>query len=660
MPNERDRKKEFDLCYESAWSGFGSWQALAKEDLRAYLGDSLSAKEKGKMKAQERDILFLQLIRRYVNWLHGYQCEHRNGIRYDPIEGQDKLTTSQLNGCLNIAMNRTMGYEVISEGFKHALKTGLCLINAFNDANQDTSLECLYYNQFLIDPNFTKVDLKDCQYGILRKYITKDDAKMLLPEDTYTEIDRIDTEQIVGVNRFPNYPTPSIYGNKLLAYDEFQQRTSKETKIVFIKPLMKEIEWKGTKKQLDEMIELIIARFGLSSEQISTFTRRDSTVDVTSFINGVEMKYSQDPFGIGDFSFTPVIGVFDPEYDQMDVKLQGIVRRLVPLQKVSTKRIMAMLAWFDQQIGAGTDAEQGALIDPEDLYKTGPGQSRLLAEGAISQNKIRERTIADLPSGFLATHQIINELAPQIVNLNEDMFGSPQKDTELYGVVQQMRIGMGLIGNRGLFDNLSGSQKSIGTKLLKLIQQWPAMKVQRTLNQQPSPAFYEGSFGKYDCNVSEGLMTNTQRQTFYSEMIQLKKMGAEFQDPAPITWKSIIKYAPIQVGEELEKEIAQLEQQQAQAKQRQEQINQILQKMAMSQQQSDIQNTQMDTAQKQSQVIENTADTALQRARTMGELKALEVENQMKLLNAAIELEKLRVRKIEVGAKVMEVRRKND
>jgi hypothetical protein len=655
MP-ERERKKEFDSAYEQAWAGFGSWQSVAKEDLRAYLGDSLSAKEKQRLKAQERDILFLQLIRRYVNWIHGYQCEHRNGIRYDPIEGQDRLTASQLNGCLNVAMDRTMGYETISEGFKHSLKVGLCLINAFNDANQDTSLECLYYNQFLIDPCFTRIDLKDCQYGILRKYITKDDAKMLLPEDTYSELNRIETESIVGIDRFPNFPTPSIYGNKLLAYDEFQQRTTKETKIVFIKPLMKEIEWTGTEKQLKEAIDVLIARTGLSGEQISTFTRRDATVDVTSFVNGVEMKYSQDPFGIGDFSFTPIIGVFDPEYDQMDVKLQGIVRRLVPLQKVSTKRIMAMLAWFDQQIGSGTDAEVGAFIDPEDMYKAGPGQSRLLAEGALANGRIRERTIADLPSGFLATHQIINELAPQIVNLNEDMFGSPQKDTELYGVVQQMRIGMGLIGNRALFDNLSCSQKSIGKKVLKLIQQWPAIKVQRTLNQQPSPAFYEGSFGKYDCNVSEGLMTNTQRQTFYSEMIQLKKMGAELQDPAPITWKNIIKFAPVQVGEELEREIAEIEKQQEQAKARQEQISQILQKMAISQQQSEIQNTQMDTQQKQSQIIENTADTALQRARTMGELKSLEVENQMKLLNAAIELEKLRVRKIEVGAKVIQVK----
>ena len=655
MDNERDRKKEFDSAYESAWSGFGSWQSVAKEDLRAYLGDSLTPEEKRRLKSQDRDILYLQLIRRYVNWIHGYQCEHRSAIRFDPIEGSDKQTARQLNGCLTVSMNNCLGYETISEAFKHCLKTGLALINVYNDVNFDTSLEYLFYNQFLLDPNFTRVDLKDCKYGILRKYITKDDAKMILPLDTYTDIDSIDTET-VGSKLFPNFPSPNLYGNKLLAYDEFQQRTSKETTIILIKPLMKEIEWQGSKEKMQEVIEMVIARFGLTADQISTFTRRDSTVDVTCFLNGKEVKYSQDPFGIGDFSFTPIIGVYDPEYDQMDQKLQGIVRRLSPLQMVSTKRIMAMLAWFDQQIGSGTDYEMGAFVDPEDAFKAGPGHSRAFSDGALSGNKVKERTAADLPSGFLATNQIINEMAPQIVNLNEDMFGSPQKDTELYGVVQQMRIGMGLIGNRALFDNLSGSQKCIGGKVLKLLQQWPPEKVQRTLNQTPSQSFYTKDFGKYDCNVSEGLMTNTQRQTLYSELIQLKKMGAELQDPAPIPWKMIVKYAPVQVAEEMEQEIASIEQQNAQAKQRQEQIAMLLQKMQIQSQQADIANTQMQTAERQSQIIENSADTALQRVKTMAEIKELETENQMKLLNAAIELEKLRVRKIEVGAKVQEVK----
>jgi len=656
MPNERDRKKEFDEAYSQAWSGFGSWQSFAREDLRSFLGDSLTEKEKNSLRNQNRDILFLQLIRRYVNWIHGYQCDHRMAIRFDPIEGSDKLTAAQLNGCLNVSMSNSLGYETISDAFKHTLKVGLSLVNAYNDSNFDTSLECLYYNQFLLDPCFTRIDLKDCQYGILRKYVSESDIKLILPD---VNVDKIEKESKTG-DLFPNYPYPNLYGKKLLSYDEFHQRTTKETTVILIKPLMKEIEWSGTKRQLEDLVPAILYRYNLQPEQISTFSRVDRTVDVSCFVNGQEVKHSQDPFGIGDFSFTPVIGVYDPEYDQMDMKLQGIVRRLVPFQKVSTKRLMAMLAWFDQQIGSGLDVESDALVDMEDAFKAGPGQPRIFKDGAISGNKYRERQIADLPSGFLATHQIINEMAPQSVSLNEDMFGTPQKDTELYGVVQQMRIGMGLIGNRGLFDNLSVSQKCIGQKMLKLIQQWPPEKVQRVLNQTPAPAFFTKDFGKYDCNVSEGLMTNTQRQTMYSELIQLKKMGAELQDPAPIPWKMIIKYAPVQVATDMETEIASIEQKNAQSQQRQQQIDMILQQLAIQGQRVQIENVKMDTAERQSRIAENQAETGFDRAQTMSELNSLEIKNQTTLLKAAIELEKLRVRKMEVGAKIMDIKKGNN
>ena len=42
-----------------------------------------------------------------------------------------------------------------------------------------------------MDPAFTRIDLFDCQYGILRKYVTADWAKMVTPSSVHKDIDKI-------------------------------------------------------------------------------------------------------------------------------------------------------------------------------------------------------------------------------------------------------------------------------------------------------------------------------------------------------------------------------------------------------------------------------------------------------------------------------------
>jgi hypothetical protein len=103
------------------------------------------------------------------------------------------------------------------------------------------------------------------------------------------------------------------------------------------------------------------------------------------------------------------------------------------------------------------------------------------------------------------------------------------------------------------------------------------------------------------------------------------------------------------------KEIAGIEQQNQQQAQVQQQTAQILQQLAIEGQRASIDETKMQTQERQSQVIENTVDAAYGRAKTMGEINDLQNEGRLKLLTAAIELEKLRVRKIEVNAKTKEL-----
>jgi len=222
-----DRKKDYKEAYDQASAGFGAWQMQVKKDYKVYLGDPWTSEDRLRFIKEQREAMSFPLLRRIVKWIAGYQRENILSIKYDPVENADQVTADQLTEC---AIN---------------------LINVYNDRNYDTQFDRFGYNQFLLDPTFSRIDLHDCNYGMIRKYITKDEAKMLLPgkEATINKIKDIGKD-----NKFPYYPKPQLYGDFLLSFDEFQQRTAVERKVIILKPTNQELIWKGSKRELNEFI----------------------------------------------------------------------------------------------------------------------------------------------------------------------------------------------------------------------------------------------------------------------------------------------------------------------------------------------------------------------------------------------------------------------
>lgn len=635
-----DREKDFEEAYNQAWSSFGPWQDYAIRDLRAHLGDSYTAKEKHHLAVQGRDELNIQLIRRIVKWVSGLQRERRKTIKYDPIDGSDDIAASDFTAISRWNMHHNCGYETISNGFEHALKTGMSLINVFNDQDYNTKTDLMFYNQFLIDPSFTRLDLSDCHYGILRKYITKDQARLILPSSAAKKVAMMDDKHPNTDGKFPHYRVPTIYGRKLIPYDEFHQRTVIDKKYIFIKPTGKEILWEGTAGELNRIMQRIRYETGLTDDQITVITKPTPTVTVTGYVNSKEVSHNIDPFGIGDFSFTPILAYYDPEYDDMWLKLQGLVRCLVDPQRAENKRVSAMIAWFEAQMGSGLDYEEGTLVDEEDAFKSGPGKPRKFKKGAISGNRFNDRTVPDMPSGYVAIHQILNEAMPKMVNMNEEVFGNPTTNQGVSEVVQRLRVDQSLVGQKGLFDSLDLSQRIIGKKMLKLYQQCPIQKIERILGRKPAKEFYTKQFGEFDASVEESMLTSTQRNSFYSELLSLKRMGAEMQDPAPIGWDLILKNAPIQMRGELMEDILKKQQQAAKQQQESQALAKQLQMLNIEDQKSKIIENQTQAIERRTASEENRANAALDRAKTVNEIQQT---SRGEIMNTLLEAERLQI-----------------
>ena len=640
MASDADRQKDYDEAYNQAWAATGDWQAEAHRDIQAYLGDIFTSEERKVLKLRNSDLLNIQLIRPLIKWVAGFQADQRKGIKYDPIEGGDIETANDFTELGTIVMNRNKGYNVISRAFEHALKTGLCLVNCFNDINSDTMLDHFFYNQFLMDPAWTKIDLSDCNFLMMRKFVTKEQATILLPADFKSDIKAVDDKKTSTDGKFPNYVAPLQFGHKMFAYDEFQQRDTEQKIIIIIKPTNKEFEWDGTKKELRDTLPAMLQANGVPAEMVSTITRTVPTIKVSSFIDGKHVQTQTDPFGIGDYSATPVQCFYDPEYDQMKWKLQGMVRSLKDIQRAETKRIISMVAWYENSIAGGTDFEDGAFVDPDDAFITGP-HPRAINKGKI--DAVRERINPPLPGGMLELHSLLTDLMPKTVNVNPDMMGLPPEAgaQQIAGILSQIRIGSGMVGLRGLFDDLSLSQSIIGRKLLKLYQQYPMEKIIRILGREPSPNFKDKKFAKFDAAVSEAPLTSTQKNTLYQEMITLMRLGQEIGKPFPAEWVDLLEIGVLQISPEQLKKIKEREQATQQAQQKAAQQQDQIQELTIKALGAETAENTAQAEERRTEAVGNMAQAGLDRAKTVTEMQDIQDGANGRKVDQLIELGKL-------------------
>jgi len=635
MSAEQDRKSDLDEAYSQAWTAWGNWQSHARDDLYAIVDNTWTKEDIAYMKKvmPAREIMSFPLLRRFVRLISNFERNNRTSLRYDPVENSDEMTANQYTLIANDALARGRGYHIKSDCFDHALKSGMALFNIAMDRQHQIHFEKFGYNQFILHPGFSRRDLADCQYGVLRKYITPSEAKMFFADsDDY--IDWLLIHENEEDEKFPNMPRVKLYGQYLLSLDEWTRRTV-ANKQFFVDSRVGYLRDKdGNKVEYTDTPE---ERMALATEPtLDLVTEPVRTVEVTQYLNGKEVYHGVDPFGIGDFSFTPYMAFFDPEVDHFHLRIQSAVRALKDSQRAFDRRTIANIRALECVIGAGLDVEEGALVDDRQAYTAGAGHPRFFKQGAIAEQRFRDRPSPNLPAGYLQMQEVFDKLPGKILNLNEDgLLGIDQKDQLLLGVVGKMRLGLGMVGMFDFFDNKSFADQVMGGKLLKLIQQMPPDKVMRILGEEVSPAFYNKEFMRYDAVPCETTLTDTQRNALYTEMLNLKKMGAEIGDPFPVSWSDLLQFAPTAMKRSVLQSLAAKEQQQQQAAQRAQQLQEAVQMAALKQMDVDTRNEEVHLG-------ERAADLMQTKVNTAQTLQEMQTQPRLDMLDRAIEMEKIK------------------
>jgi len=632
-PQNNDKVFQFNQFFFDAYRTWGNYYAAAYRDLRSYSGDNWSQVERIALMQQKRMVLELNKIRRVVNLYSGYERENRLSTVVAPIEDSDEETADIFSDVMLYVYDKGDAHTTISEAFEHTLKTGLSIVGVYIDyskdkVNGDIKFYWKPFNAVMLDPYFTKRDLSDCDQASTRDLLSRDQVKGLMPWVDPEVIDNIpcgirdNKYQYLGIYRQYN---STYLAKNLLTYDQHWKRINKPQKYLVDLETGVTQEWNGSKEEEKYILEQ--TKEHQNVQLINSYKR---TVELNIIVGGRLLYSGPDPTGLDTFPFVPIIGYFEPLLDTIELKIQGIVRSIVDAQKQYNRRHSQIIDIMESVINTGWISKNGAVLDPTMLLQSGQARNVILNDGFDVNADIREINAPQVPQGYLQYQDIIDKNIMEIPGGSEELLGiSSTGDSQVSGRLAEIRASNGLKGNRGLFDNLEQSCKWLGQLVLQAIQiNFTPGKVWRITKRDPTPEFFSGEFGQYDCVIKQAVLTQTQKAAYYYQLLQLRELGIAIPDD------EIVDAAPLQGKIRLRQKMAEIAQQQQQAaqvemereqRQAELELSQIDNNLALAQERRARTIADIGLAkERESEVTQNNAKALLDNAKTYAEIEHLD------------------------------------
>lgn len=625
----------FDTLYNEAYYAWNPYYPEAELDLRYYLGDQWDNQEKQKLFQDGRSTFVFNHVRKIVDFITGYQRQHRASSIILPIEDKDQLASDQLTQLIAHVMMNSEGYRAISDAFSGAMKTGWNLLSIYVDysddpINGDIKFNRESYNSFVCDPYFMKQDFSDCNYILRRKYLSQEMVNSMLPgmEKEIADIHKFGWDRDDKFTWLPYQRQPS--GMELMAYNEMYQLQYQNVWYIVNQETGEFRKWPGPEDLLDQYL----AQF----PEITKMKKSEAYIEMTIIVNDQVMKTVVNPYGLNEYPFVPFFCLFEPESDQWDLKVQSKIRAIRDPQKESNRRRSQMVDILDSQINSGWIATEDSVVNPSSLFQSSQGRVIWRKMGA-EPGALEKIQPAQVPGSIFQLQELFDRDINQIAGVNDAAFGEIQSANES-GVMQMIRQGSSIANLQEIMDNLRYSQKALTKKVVKLIQQWTPQKIQRIINAEPAQELFDPDLSKYDISIQEGIQTDTQKQMYFRQLVDLKQIGA------PVTGEMLAKAAPIQGKTEYIQQIEQMEQQQAQQAQQMQQLQmrqlQSVEQMQQAKAISDVAlgkerftravaNTSL-SDERAAAAVEDRSDAALNRVKAIQEMQTIEDDRFIKYL----------------------------
>jgi hypothetical protein len=577
---------------------------------------------------------YLNLIRRHINMIAGYQRSNRKSTINIPLHDGDQLA-DDYNECLRWVQDRNGFQEYFSQAFEGGLDVGINLLHLYIDHTYDAisgdlGIERVDFPNFLMDPYFRKQDLSDCSGLWRRRWVSGRVAKNIV-RGREKEIDGLKA-QIGKDGRFPmQAELLNSDVNRLLSIDEFHYRDSREATMIIDPKSGEMVEWEdeGDEDADDQMRQILQQQPWLKVKK--TYI---PTVKLVIAVGGRIFYDGPNLLSIDRYPFVPLLCYHEPDLQSYCGRIQGVIRGLRDPQWLYNMRKTIEMDLLQSQVQNAWIYPIDVVVDPKAFRQTQNGCLIPLKKGHLPQ-EIQRLDPQGIPPSVLELSRSLAEDITKISGVNEELLGAATDDKS--GILAMLRQGAGLITLRPVLDKADYSQRIFGEIERESIRKnFSKGKIRNILGREPDPRFFSIEAIKYQLAVEEGNYTTSQRQMELQQLLHFKEIGIEGLD------EQILKASFITNKKEILQSMQQQQQQQQQMQQaqmqqqQQEQSSKIMAAYAKSK--SDMASAAEKTA--RIQEIESKAEHSKTQAdldlvKMMIELEDLDIETLTKSFNLA-------------------------
>ena len=619
--------KELQDMYTYCETNWGGYMTEASRDVESYLGAQFTAAEQQSAELLDRNLLVFNKIKRQVKLLSGYEIRNRHMLKISPIGQEDDEVSRQHSAVIAQQLALFGGYDQLSMCFKMGQHiSGSNLLEFYKDRNWYMQISRIGYNQHFLDPAITKQDMSDCSFYLTGRYINEETARKLVPLRSRSLPDVTSSS---GSSRWSSLQDINYrHGKRKRLYEELWENKPIFKKTVISRVSGQDIKYddlvnniyQGDKNRADRVIAE--AKLPDGTPSLVVVDKPENKVTVKIFVDGTQVFSGPNPLGIDEYNVVWFPGEYFHEVGRSDLKLQPFVRALRDPQKAKNRRINQTIDIIESQLTAYKVVRENSVKNFEVAFESGQGRT-VVVKGDADEHPLSEafdlKMAPDIPAGHFNLLTALDKEETEIGGMNEEIFGSD--NAKIPGILARHRTGQALTGHQDIFETFRVAKKLLGRKLLKAnqINQDP-VRVYRMINEMPVDEFYEIDLCYYDCQSTEGVMTENQQQQLYGEIKDLLSTWPQFAEM--LTAEDIFEFLPLQAKKQIREVIGRRqqarEQQQAKMQEDQDRMNRLVE----AETQAKIARAQEDT----SDVIVNRASTMLKNAQAAGEIANLKNE----------------------------------
>lgn len=561
----KDLKQMMDWFYQSQYPTSATHWLQGAIDKRFKVGDQQLYNGVFGQNQQNTQRFFFNLIRRHINMICGFQRKNRKSTVTLPINDNDNQLSDDYNKVIKWIEERNGFQEYLSQAFEGACDTGETLLHIYPDytfdpISGDYFIDCVQWNNYLIDQYTRKQDLSDCNGIWRRRWTSKQMAKMLLPGYS-KEIDKMNPGGMKD-GRFPlQAELQNVATSNLFTYDEFYYRSTRRGRIILDPFTGEAAEWEEVEGEKDDVIELVLRQQPwLKVQEIDI-----PTVKMVICLGNKVVYHGKNLLGVDQYPFIPVQCYIEQDIQAYAWRKQGIIRNLRDAQFLYNMRKVIELQLLQSSLNVGWIYPVDAVADPKCFRQSSGGDGFLVPLKAGRQvNEIQRIEPVNLPQSLIELSKSLAEDITKISGVNEELLGSATDDKA--GILSMLRQGAGLTTLQTIFDKLDYSQRLYGKLCVSIMRKnFSKGKLTHIIGHEPDQRFFTSNAQKYSIGVEEGNYSTTQKQMELQQLLHFKELGM------PIPDKSILRAAFISNKKQLMEEMDEQAQQQAQAQQQQAQ-----------------------------------------------------------------------------------------